>query len=143
MTDQLEYHVSGDLKRKIDEEMKNVESYRDDTMDTIRFMFGDVGGQSVFYDVHSIMLRLRTLFILVVDLSMSLDDEAQSKFVEKGSTKRERDQGNPLYETNFDYVTKWIAALCNLNTSSKEANNNSAQSLSLLETILVFTKLIS
>ena len=111
MKDQLDYHVSDDLKSKIEQEMKNVESYRDDTMDTIRFMLGDVGGQSVFYDVHSIMLRLRTLFILVIDLSMSLDDEAQPKFVEKGLINREKDQETPLRETNFDYVTRWMAAL--------------------------------
>ena len=140
MKDQVDYDISDDLKRKIEQEKKNIESYRDDTMDTIRFMLGDVGGQSVFYDVHSIMLRLRTLFILVVDLSMSLDDEAQPKFVDKGLTKKKRDQGNPLHETNFDYVTRWMAALRNLNPCSEEAENNSTLCVNLPKAILVFTK---
>ena len=127
---QLKYHLSDDLKRKIAE---NVENYRGDTMDTIRFMLEDVGGQSVFYDVHSIMLRLRALFILVIDLSKSLDNNAHSKFVDK-DTKKEIDQENLLRETNFDYVTRWMAALRNLNPWNKEVENEQPK------TILVFTK---
>ena len=71
---------------------------------------------------------------------MSLDDEAQPKFVEKGLINREKDQENFLHETNFDYVTRWMAALRNLNSRSKEAESNSAQSLNLPKAILVFTK---
>ena len=127
------------LKRKIEEEIKNIEHYRDDTMDTLRFMLGDVGGQSVYYDVHSMMLRLRTLFILVVDLSKSLGAIAQPTFVDK-ETKKEKDLGNPLKETNLDYVTRWMAALRNLNPCNKEVGKGSAQSLKEPKTILVFTK---
>ena len=62
--------VTDDFKRKVQKVMENVQSYRDDSMDTIRFNVGDVGGQSVYYDAHSIMLRPRTLFLLVVDLAI-------------------------------------------------------------------------
>ena len=108
------------FKRKVQKEMENVGNYRDDTMDTIRFMVGDVGGQSVYYDAHSIMLRPRTIFLLVVDLSISLTDQAHPKFVEKG-TKIEQDLPNLLKETNLDYVTRWIAAVRNLKPCSETA----------------------
>ena len=90
MKRQIEYQVSDE---QIEEAKKNVENYHDDTMDTIRFLVGDVGGQSVFYDVHSTMLRLRTLFTLVVDLTKSPNDVAQPKFVGK-ETAKEEDLGN-------------------------------------------------
>ena len=136
---QKSVELSDDLKRKIEEEMKNVENYYDDTMDTNRFMLGDVGGQSVFYDVHSMTLKLRTLFILVVDLSKSLGDMAQRIFVDK-ETKKEKDLGNPLKETNLDYVTGWMAALRNLNPCNNEVRKSSAQSFKVQKIILVFTK---
>ena len=61
----LHYHISDDLKPKVEKDMKNVEIYHDDMMDTIRFMLGDIGGRIVFYDILSMMLRLKLLFILV------------------------------------------------------------------------------
>ena len=103
------------FKRNVQKEMENVGNYRDDTMDTIRFMVGDVAGQSVYYDAHSIMLRPRTLFLLVVDLSIPLTDQAHPTFVQKG-TKIEQYLPNPLEETNLDYVTRWMAAVRNLRT---------------------------
>ena len=126
----LDSHPLDNLKWKIAE---NVENYRDDTIDTTRFMLGDVGGQFVFHDVHSIMLRFRALFMLVIDLSKFLDEMAHSKFVDK-DTKKEIDQENLLRETNFDYVTRWMAALRNLNPWDKEVENEQPK------TILVFTK---
>ena len=78
-----DFFMTDAFKRKDQEEMENVGNYRDDTMDTIRFMVGDVGGHSVYYDAHSIMLRPRTLFLLVVDLSRPLTDQAHPKFVQK------------------------------------------------------------
>ena len=119
--------------------MKNVENYSDDTMDSIRFMLGDVGGQSVYYDVHSMMLRLRTLFILVVDLSKPLREMAPPTFVDK-ETKKGKDLGNPLKEKNLDYVTRWMPALRNLNPCNKEVGKSSTQSINVPKTILVFTK---
>ena len=121
------------FKRKVQKEMENVGNYSDDTMDTIRFMVGDVGGQSVYYDVHSIMLRPMTLFLLVVDLSRPLSDQAHQTFVytsEKG-TKTEQNLGNPLKETNLDNVTRWMAAVRNLKPCNEAA---------LPKTILALTK---
>ena len=121
------------FKRKVQKEIENVGNYRDDTMDTIRFMVGDVGGQSVYYDAHSIMLRPSTLFLLVVDLSRRLSDQAHQKFVhtsEKG-TKTEQNLGNPLEETNLDNVTRWMAAVRNLKPCNEAA---------LPKTILALTK---
>ena len=133
--DQYEYPISEELIKKA---LKNVENYRDDTFDTIRFMVGDVAGQSVFYDVHSLMLRLRTIFIHVLDLTKDLNDVAQPTFMEKGE-KKEKELGNPMRETNLDYFTKWTAALYNLNplTQSKE---NPVESLNRPKTIIAFTK---
>ena len=126
--EQYKYPISKDL---IEEAKKNVENYRDDTFDTIRFMVGDVAGQSVFYDVHSLMLRLRTIFIHVVDLTKDLKDEAQPTFMENGEKKK---VGNPMRETNLDYLTKWAAALYNLIPSNKENEKN------LPKIIIAFTK---
>ena len=132
------YKTDG-FRRKVEKEMENVEDYRDDTMDTIRFLFGDVAGQSVYYDVHSIMLRPTALFILVVDLSKSLYEEAHPKFVQRG-TKFEQIIGNPLKETNLDFVMRWAAALRNLSPCNKEGEKNLPQSSQLPKIILVFTK---
>ena len=41
----------------------------------------------MFYDILSMMLRLRMLFILVVDLSKFLGDMAQPTFVDKETKK--------------------------------------------------------
>ena len=111
--------MTDDFKRKVQKEMANVQNYRDDSMDTIRFNVGDVAGHSVYYDAHSIMLRLRTLFLLVVDLSRPLTYQAHPKFVEK-ETKIEQDLPNRLKETNLDYVTRWMAAVRNLKPCSEE-----------------------
>ena len=129
--------MSDDLKRKIKE---SVENYSEDTMDTVRFLFGDTGGQSVFYDIHSIMLRLRSLFILVVDLERPLDAEALSRFVcEK--TKKVRELQNSLKETNLDYMKKWAGTLRNLNRQRNEkTEKNSAGSSTMPRTIVAFTK---
>ena len=115
--------------------MKNVENYNDDTMDTIRFLVGDVGGQSVFYDVHSMMLRLRTLFILVVDLTKSPNDVAEPKFMGK---EKEEILGNPMQETNLDYLTKWAAALRNLISCDNDAKPKNAVDQPKL--VIVYTK---
>ena len=134
--DQDEYSMSDDLKRKIKE---SVENYSEDAMDTIRFLFGDTGGQSVFYDVHSLMLRLRSLYIFVVDLELSLDAKAQSRFVcEK--TKKVREIENHLGETNLDYVKKWAGALRNLSQRNGKKKKNSARSSNMPKIILVCTK---
>ena len=90
-------------------------------------------------NVHSMMLRLRTLFILVVDLSKSLGGKAKPTFMDK-RTKKEEKLGNPLQETILDYVARWMAALRNLNPSNKEVGKSSVQSLNLPKTILLFTK---
>ena len=133
--EQYEYPISEELIKKA---QKNVENYRDDTFDTIRFMVGDVAGQSVFYDTHSLMLRLRTIFIHVVDLTKDLNAEAKPTFMEKGE-KKETELGNPMRETNLDYFTKWTAALYNLNplTESKEIP---AETVNRPKTIIAFTK---
>ena len=137
MEGQIEYQLSVE---QIEEAMKNVENYNDDTMDTIRFLVGDVGGQSVFYDVHSTMLRLRTLFTLVVDLTKSPNDVAQPKFVRK-ETKKEEDLGNPMQETNLDYLTKWAAALRNLNPCDIDTKReNAVASPDQPKGIVVYTK---
>ena len=137
MEGQIEYQLSVE---QIEEAMKNVENYNDDTMDTIRFLVGDVGGQSVFYDVHSTMLRLRTLFTLVVDLTKSPNDVAQPKFVRK-ETKKEEDLGNPMQETNLDYLMKWAAALRNLNPCDNDAKTkNAVASPDQPKIIVVYTK---
>ena len=133
---QFEYQVSDE---QIEEAMKKVDKYRDDTMDTIRFLVGDVAGQSVFYDVHSMMLRLRTLFTLVVDLTKSLNDVAEPKFVHKG-TKKEEVLGNPLKETNLDYLTRWVVALRNLNPNINDTEKNAVESLDQPKAIIVYTK---
>ena len=125
-----DFFMTDTFKQKVQEEMKNVGNYSDDTMDTIRFMVGDVGGHSVYYDAHSIMLRPRTLFLLVVDLSRPLTDQAHPKFVQKG-TKIEQDLPNLLNETNLDYVTRWMAAVRNLKPRGEAA---------LPKIILVLTK---
>ena len=132
------YKTDGFL-HKVETEMKNVDDYRDDTMDTIRFLFGDTAGQSVYYDVHSIMLRPKALFILVVDLSKPLYEEAHPMFVQKG-TKIEQTIGNPLRETNLDYVIRWVASLRNLCPCDEGEEKNTAQSSQGPQIILVFTK---
>ena len=131
------YSMSDDLKRKIKE---SVENYSEDTMDTVRFLFGDTGGQSVFYDIHSIMLRLRSLFILVVDLERPLDANALSRFVcEK--TKKVRELQNRLEETNLDYMKKWAGTLRNLDRQrNEETEKNLARNSTMPRIIVVFTK---
>ena len=44
MKNRLHYHISDDLKRKVEKDMKKFKNYHDDMRDTIRFMLGDVGG---------------------------------------------------------------------------------------------------
>ena len=133
---QYEYPISEELIKKA---QKNVENYRDDTFDIIRFMVGDVAGQSVFYDVHSLMLRLRTIFIHMLDLTKDLNAEAKPTFMEKGE-KKETELGNPMRETNLDYFTKWTAALYNLNPTNKESKENPVESLNQPKIIIAFTK---
>ena len=134
---QDEYSMPDDLKRKINE---SIENYSDDAMDTIRFLFGDTGGQSVFYDVHSIMLRLRSLYIFVFDLGRPLHAKALSTFVcEK--TKKVREVENRLGETNLDYMKKWAGTLRNLNRQcNEETDKNSAGSSNMPKIIVAFTK---
>ena len=134
--EQYEYPISEELIKKA---QKNVENYRDDTFDTIRFMVGDVAGQSVFYDTHSLMLRLRTIFIHVVDLTKDLNAEAKPTFMKKGE-KNEKELGNPMRETNLDCMTRWTAALCNLNPYNNESKENPVESLNRPKTIIAFTK---
>ena len=130
----IEYEV---LVKKIKEAMKNVKNYRDDTMDTIRFLVGDVAGQSVFYDAHSLMLKLRTLFILVVDLTKSLTAVAKPTFVDE---KGKKHLGNPLKETNLDYLTRWVTALCNLKPCDGKPKTNAVKSVDQPQIIVVYTK---
>ena len=134
---QDEYSMRDDLKRKIKESIGN---YSDDAMDTIRFLFGDTGGQSVFYDVHSIMLRLRSLYIFVFDLGRPLHAKALSKFVcEK--TKKVREVENRLGETNLDYMKKWAGTLRNLNSQcDQKTDKNSAPNSNMPKIIVAFTK---
>ena len=134
--EQYEYPISEELIKKA---QKNVENYRDDAFDTIRFMMGDVAGQSVYYDTHSLMLRLRTIFIHVVDLTKDLNAEAKPTFMKKGE-KNEKELGNPMRETNLDCMTRWTAALYNLNPCNNESKENPVESLNRPKTIIAFTK---
>lgn len=50
------------LMKKVAEEQTKVQRYNDE-LEWIRFLMYDVAGQSIFYDVHSILLRLQALYV--------------------------------------------------------------------------------
>ena len=74
------------LMKKVAEEQKNVQRYTDE-LEWIRFLMYDVAGQSIFYDVHSVLLRLQALFVLVVSLDKDLDAKAELLFVGEDNVK--------------------------------------------------------
>ena len=67
------------------------------------------------------------------DLTRPLDDKAQQMFISRGK-KNEKDLDNPMQETNLDYLTRWMAALRNLNSESRIKTSSQPK------TIFVFTK---
>ena len=134
-----EDRISIDLKRKIAEELEKVDHYSDE-METIRFLLEDVAGQSVFYDIHSIMLRLLSLFILVVDLERPLDATAEPLFLDK-TTRKQIPIENYLVETNLDYAKRWMAALDDVSRCHTKTEKVDPESeYTLPATILVLTK---
>ena len=125
--------------RKIAEGLRKVDHYGNE-VETIRFLLGDVAGQSVFYDIHSIMLRLQSLFILVVDLERPLDAKAEPLFLDKTTGKKIPIE-NYLVETNLDYAKRWMAALDDVS----QCHGNTVKvgpefEYTLPATILVLTK---
>ena len=101
--------LTPELKKIIKENMVKVDKYEDD-MTKVRLLLQDVAGQSPLYDIHSILLRLQSLFVLVVGLDKDLADEAKPLFVdERKNIKIEIE--NYLLETNLDYANRWMSAL--------------------------------
>ena len=64
--------------------MLEVGTYDDDQLNKVWLVLNDVAGHSIFYDIHSIFLRLQSLFVLVVALDKELADEAKPLFAERG-----------------------------------------------------------
>ena len=102
--------VTSDMKKIIEENMAKVDQYGEDDIIKVRLLLLDVAGQSLFYDVHSILLRLQPVFVLVVTLDKDLADIAKTLFVdERKNIKKEIE--NYLVETNLDYTNRWMSAL--------------------------------
>ena len=131
--------ISAELKLKIEEELGKVNLYSDE-MDLVRFLLQDVAGQSVFYDIHSIMLRLHSLFILVVDLERPLVAKAEPLFLDK-TTGKQVPIENYLVETNLDYAKRWMAALDDISKCHGKTKKVDPETEYILPaTILVLTK---
>ena len=131
--------ISAELKLKIKEELRKVDHYSDE-METIRFLLQDVAGQSVFYDIHSIMLRLRSIFVLVVDLERPLVAKAEPLFLDK-TTGKQVPIENYLVETNLDYAKRWMAALDDISKCHRKTEEVDPETEYILPaTILVLTK---
>ena len=131
--------ISAELKRKIEEELGKVDLYSNE-MDTVRFLLQDVAGQSVFYDIHSVMLRLHSLFVLVVDLERPLDAKAEPLFLDR-TTGKQVPIENYLVQTNLDYAKRWMAALDDISKChGKTEKVDPETEYTLPATILVLTK---
>ena len=125
------------LLNRVAEEQKKVHRYTDE-LEWIRFLMYDVAGQSIFYDVHSVLLRLHALFVLVVSLDKDLNAKAESLFV--GEDNVEIKIENYLVETNLDHVIKWMATLHNLSKCNPKTVEISVEKrVTLPATFLVFS----
>ena len=125
------------LMEKVAEEQKKVERYTDE-LEMIRFLMYDVAGQSIFYDVHSVLLRLQALFVLVVSLDKVLDAKAESLFVGEDNVKIKIE--NYLVETNLDHAIKWMATLHSLSECDPKNVEVCGQAVTLPAAFVVFSK---
>ena len=71
----------------------------------------------------------RTQKKLVVELVVVLE------IVREEGEKNEKDLGNPMQETNLDYLTRWMVALRNLNSESR-IKTSSPKPLSSLRNLI-------
>ena len=83
----------------------------------------DFAGQSIFYDTHFCFLKMQCPYLLVVDLSLPLDDPAQPRYELPGL---KRDVPDPFLATNIDHSLSWLTVLARLTTAycSKLALDN-------------------
>ena len=117
-------------------QMLEVGTYDDDQLNKVWLVLNDVAGHSIFYDIHSIFLRLQSLFVLVVALDKELADEAKPLFAERG--KNPIPIENYLVETNLDYANRWMSALRNIYQCNRK--HVGTTEFDQPATILVFTK---
>ena len=125
------------LMKRVAEEQKKVQRYTD-KLEMIRFLMYDVAGQSIFYDVHSVLLRLQALFVLVVSLDKDLDAKAESLFVGEDNVKIKIE--NYIVETNLDHAIKWMATLHDLGKCVQKVVEVLGKAVTLPATFVVFSK---
>ena len=126
------------LREEMKQEIKKVDQYSND-MDVIRLFLCDVAGQSVFYDIHSIMMRLHSIFVLVVDLDKPPHAKAEPLFVDESLGKQIPCE-NYLVETNLDYANRWMSAIDTISECYGELEKSVSDEYNLPATILVLTK---
>ena len=87
----------------------------EDDDDGIYSVIWDFGGQSVYYDMHSIFLRQKAISILTCDLSRDSSWKANAPTKKSMSGKIE---DTCCSKTNLDYLDFWISSVYSLISSS-------------------------
>ena len=98
------------------EKLRSENSPGENTVDekSITVFVHDFAGQSIFYDTHFCFLKMQCPYLLVIDLSLPLDDPAQPRYELSGF---KRDVPDPFLATNLDHSLSWLTVLARLTTA--------------------------
>ena len=115
-----------------------IENIHSEQPEPVRVFIHDFAGQSIFYDTHFCFLKTQCPYLLVVDLSVGLENPAHSRFKFK-SVDVERKLNDPLLETNFDYLLSWLTVLERLGDFYQEVLEGEDLEFKLPPVVIVLT----
>ena len=115
-----------------------IENIHSEQPEPVRVFIHDFAGQSIFYDTHFCFLKAQCPYLLVVDLSVGLENPAHSRFKFK-SVDVERKLNDPLLETNFDYLLSWLTVLERLSDFYQEVLEGEDLKFKLPPVVIVLT----
>ena len=85
---------------------------------SITIFVHDFAGQSIFYDTHFCFLKMQCPYLLVVDLSLPLDDLAKPRYE---LPDFQCDVPDPFLATNLDHSMSWLTVLARLSKIYSES----------------------
>ena len=102
------------------EKLRGENSASDNMLDekSITIFVHDFAGQSIFYDTHFCFLKMQCPYLLVVDLSLPLDDLAKPRYE---LPDFQCDVPDPFLATNLDHSMSWLTVLARLSKIYSES----------------------
>ena len=116
-----------------------IEKLRSESMKdkkSITVFVHDFAGQSIFYDTHFCFLKVQCPYVLVVDLSLPLDDPAKPRYELPGF---QCDVPDPFFATNLDHSMSWLTVLARLSKTYRESPLDNHPELKLPPVVIALT----